>query len=538
MLRSPPPAPEEPADSLGAGPTEEPAGAADFRGARLTPAEIAAAPAEWPPAPPLEFGSAPPGLPPRAVPGTAPELRLATPLAPLWHLLGELAALTRADELTGGAPLTVLYADAPAGAVPLLATLFPWHEFHVLGAPATLEFPGALAAARERVFVTAAPPAYWAGRGDVVLIAGGPAGTAAALHAAVAPLAALLPFDPCAPAGAPPGALLRVPWAPLAPDAPARLFVGGPGAAPPDARTYLRAAYHQNVVLREWGDYAHGLDPSAVPGLCPCYDCALEVALWRVYVAGPLARPAAAPLRRWYGERDEAVSGLMLAAARAARQGRRVAPHGAAPRGLPPLEKRATLAALYGGLCAQRRTAALEAAWPPPRPPTAPALAPVVTGLQGGPAPLSWDRSGCGDATRGGPPRAAGEAMDGAERRARPRGGPHIAIRFVPRAPEEEALAGSDKPAAPAMHLARVRHAERRPSGQKDAGRWAMRTRAPAPMPASAPAPLSAGDLAADLLAALAGGVAPAALEAPPARREDPTRPRPPRAKKASVGSR
>ena len=39
----------------------------------------------------------------------------------------------------------------------------------------------------------------------------------------------------------------------------------------------------RNTVTREWQQFDHGLPLGLVPGLDHCFDCALEIAIWRDY---------------------------------------------------------------------------------------------------------------------------------------------------------------------------------------------------------------------------------------------------------------
>jgi hypothetical protein len=195
--------------------------------------------------------------------------------------------------------------------LPLLASLFPRVEFTVYDArPYKLVFDESTQPARGRMTMfhrqfTDEDAEYWRYQTGVVFIcAEKDAKTAARWTAIMMPNAAqlrmCLPLPPAkepayaalAPVQYPRGQVRLHPWAEYRPDR-ARLYVHSDPEAPDlvsyDSRSIVDALHWQHIGWREWGSFAHVVPVSSakdapVPGLCSCFDCALEVSVWQDYV--------------------------------------------------------------------------------------------------------------------------------------------------------------------------------------------------------------------------------------------------------------
>jgi hypothetical protein len=100
------------------------------------------------------------------------------------------------------------------------------------------------------------------------------------------------------------GSVRHQPWAPLT-STEGRLEVTVGSLAEYDSTAYEKQCFHRNL-LRDWWAFDHGLPLNLVPGLDRCFDCALEVAIWRDYVR---KYPDAS-----FKTENEHVASLMLAA--------------------------------------------------------------------------------------------------------------------------------------------------------------------------------------------------------------------------------
>lgn len=94
---------------------------------------------------------------------------------------------------------------------------------------------------------------------------------------------------------------------------------------------YDARMYYINSVLREWGSFDHKLPLNMVKGLDTCYDCNLEVSMWRKYLRSVGSIPT-----------DEAVADMMNKASTASRPLKEGA-HGIDPD-TPMVKKRSRIA--------------------------------------------------------------------------------------------------------------------------------------------------------------------------------------------------
>jgi hypothetical protein len=135
-----------------------------------------------------------------------------------------------------------------------------------------------------------------------------------------------------------------------------RLYVkAGAGVRLYGSQPYEDFFFWLNNIVREWGDFDHGLSLSRVEGLCRCFDCARLVEIFRGYESSRAfpanrARPA---WSRAAGESDANVAWLIGRMVEATSQRLLHVPHGVDPS-RPLCEKRLGLAQKYGGVYVSR----------------------------------------------------------------------------------------------------------------------------------------------------------------------------------------
>lgn len=81
------------------------------------------------------------------------------------------------------------------------------------------------------------------------------------------------------------GQILLQPWAPD--NSSETRLIAGPdyeGLVEYDADLYNAQLYYINAILRQWKFYDHGVPVDRVKGMDHCFDCALEAAIWRLYL--------------------------------------------------------------------------------------------------------------------------------------------------------------------------------------------------------------------------------------------------------------
>jgi hypothetical protein len=119
-----------------------------------------------------------------------------------------------------------------------------------------------------------------------------------------------------------------------------RLFVwAGAKRRDYDPLHYENFFFWLNNVVREWADYDHGFDISAVPGLCRCFDCARTVQIFRTYAEDKYASHG-------FASRDGLVAYLLNRMVAATDQPLLLPPHGCCT-GMLPASRRLILAERY-----------------------------------------------------------------------------------------------------------------------------------------------------------------------------------------------
>ncbi len=81
------------------------------------------------------------------------------------------------------------------------------------------------------------------------------------------------------------GQILIQPWAPD--NSSETRLIAGPDfddSTEYDADLYNAQMYYINAILRQWKFYAHGVPVDRAKGMDHCFDCALEAAIWRLYL--------------------------------------------------------------------------------------------------------------------------------------------------------------------------------------------------------------------------------------------------------------
>ena len=226
-------------------------------------------------------------------------------------LMSEVDYLTRHS---GEGSIIVYPGSAPGEHIPLLATLFPSCEFYLYDpAPFRVKTNHLWNQVKSRVNIFPQmfkdeSARHWVGRArvkSVLLISDIRSGSPyqeefesevwANMEAqkrwyeTIRPKAALLKFRLPYTDGTSAvktkylaGAVRHQPWAPLT-STEGRLEVTDGSVTEYDSSAYEQQCFHRNTVAREWQQFDHGLPLSSVPGLDHCFDCALEIAIWRDY---------------------------------------------------------------------------------------------------------------------------------------------------------------------------------------------------------------------------------------------------------------
>lgn len=82
-----------------------------------------------------------------------------------------------------------------------------------------------------------------------------------------------------------------------------------------DNTEFEEKLYYQNTISREWEYFDHGMDCALVPGLDHCYECALEIDIWKEYLSkltrGRADRAAGRPVEELVAEKMNEASGAL-----------------------------------------------------------------------------------------------------------------------------------------------------------------------------------------------------------------------------------